>query len=402
LRDGQRRHRVPVESTIHPQDEGSSMSSEARSLGQALKHGIRREWMLLASFSTCLIFAAWGVPLFARMTSPGWLVLVFAWLFAAVLGSALSVVRHADFLAERFGQPLGTLLLTLSVTSIEVMSISAVMLHGANNPTLARDTMFSVVMIVLNGMVGLSLLVGGWRHHEQHYNLLGANAYIGLILPLAVLSMVLPNFTRAVPGPLFSFHQEDFLIVVSVGLYAAFLAMQTRSHRSYFAFAEVGSRAVIASRRRDGESTWAHGILLLAYMLPVVFLAEQLARPIDYVIETLHEPAALGGLAMAVLVATPEAIGAVRAAAANDLQRSVNIFLGSVLSTICLTVPAMLLISHFTGHNLTLGLQHADQVMLVLTLAVSVVTFASGRTNALQGAVHFFLFLAYILLITEN
>jgi Ca2+:H+ antiporter len=324
-------------------------------------------------------------------------------LFAAVLGSALSVVRHADFLAERLGQPLGTLLLTLSVTSIEVMSISAVMLHGENNPTLARDTMFSVVMIVLNGMVGLSLLVGGWRYREQHYNLLGANAYIGLILPLAVLSMVLPNFTRSVPGPLFSLHQEDFLIVVSVGLYAAFLAMQTRSHRSYFAFVEgEEGRTGIASNHREEGSAWSHGILLLAYMLPVVFLADQLAQPIDYVIETRHEPAALGGLAMAILVATPEAIGAVRAAAANNLQRAVNIFLGSVLSTIGLTVPAMLLVSHFTGHSLTLGLQHTDQVMLILTLAVSVVTFASGRTNALQGAVHFFLFLAYILLIFEN
>jgi Ca2+:H+ antiporter len=379
------------------------MSSSARSIAGVLREGIRREWMLLATLSTCVVFAAWGTPLFARMASGGWLVFVFAWLFAAVLGSALSVVRHADFLAERLGQPLGTLLLTLSVTSIEVMSISAVMLHGENNPTLARDTMFSVVMIVLNGMVGLSLLVGGWRYREQHYNLLGANAYIGLILPLAVLSMVLPNFTRSVPGPLFSLHQEDFLIVVSVGLYAAFLAMQTRSHRSYFAFVQgEEERAAIAPSHREGGSTWAHGILLLAYMLPVVFLADQLAQPIDYVIETLHEPAALGGLAMAILVATPEAIGAVRAAAVNDLQRAVNIFLGSVLSTIGLTVPAMLLVSHFTGHSLTLGLQHTDQVMLVLTLAVSVVTFASGRTNALQGAVHFFLFLAYILLIFEN
>lgn len=378
------------------------MSSNARFLAEVLRKGVRREWMLLASLSTCIVFAVRGMPLFARMASLGWLIFVFAWLFAVVLGSALSVVRHADFVAERLGQPLGTLLLTLSVTSIEVMSISAVMLHGANNPTLARDTLFSVVMIVLNGMVGLSLLVGGWRYREQHYNLLGANAYIGLILPLAVLSMVLPNFTRTVPGPLFSLHQEDFLIVVSVGLYVAFLAMQTRSHRSYFASAEEGSHAAVASSHGEGESAWGHGILLLAYMLPVVFLAEQLARPIDYVIETLHKPAALGGLAMAVLVATPEAIGAVRAAAVNDLQRAVNIFLGSVLSTIGLTVPAMLLVSHFTGHGLILGLQHTDQIMLVLTLAVSVVTFASGRTNALQGAVHFFLFLAYILLIVEN
>jgi Ca2+:H+ antiporter len=137
-------------------------------------------------------------------------------------------------------------------------------------------------------------------------------------------------------------------------------------------------------------------------MIPVVFLAEVLAHPIDYAIETLHAPAALGGVAIAVLVATPEAIGAVRAAIANRLQRSVNIFLGSVLSTIGLTIPAMLVISHFTGRELVLGLQHTDIVMLLLTLAVSVVTFASGRTNVLQGLVHLVLFVGYLLLIVQG
>ena len=137
-------------------------------------------------------------------------------------------------------------------------------------------------------------------------------------------------------------------------------------------------------------------------MIPVVFLAEVLAHPIDYAIETLHAPAALGGVAIAVLVATQEAIGAVRAAIANRLQRSVNIFLGSVLSTIGLTIPAMLVISHFTGRELVLGLQHTDIVMLLLTLAVSVVTFASGRTNVLQGLVHLVLFVGYLLLIVQG
>ena len=377
------------------------MSSHVHVSPKDLPRLARKEWFLLASLATCAVFAIWGEPLFGHLSSRPWLILLFGWLFAVVLGSALCVVRHADRLAERLGEPFGTLLLTLSVTSIEVMSISAVMLHGANNPTLARDTMFSVVMIVLNGMVGLSLLVGGWRHREQHYNLLGANTYIGLIIPLAVLSMLLPNYTHTTEGPMLSFRQEDFLIVMSIGLYAAFLAMQTRSHRNYFAYEKGEAGVVAAHAHGEGPTGW-HVAMLLAYMLPVAFLAEQLAHPIDYVIETLHQPAALGGLAMAVLVATPEAIGAVRAAAVNDLQHAVNIFLGSVLSTIGLTVPAMLLISHFTGHPMILGLQGTDSLMLLLTLAVSVVTFASGRTNALQGGVHFLLFLAYILLIVEN
>jgi Ca2+:H+ antiporter len=145
-----------------------------------------------------------------------------------------------------------------------------------------------------------------------------------------------------------------------------------------------------------------HAVLLIVYLAPVVFLAEQLAHPVDYLIETLHAPAPLGGLIVAILVATPEAVGAVRAAMANHLQRSVNIFLGSILSTIGLTVPAMVLISHMIGRDIVLGVEHADSVLLLLTLAVSIVTFASGRTNVIQGAVHLILFATYLLLIVQS
>jgi Ca2+:H+ antiporter len=310
-------------------------------------------------------------------------------------------VRHADHLAERLGEPYGTLILTLAITSIEVIGISAVMFHGANNPTLVRDTLFAVVMIILNGMVGLSLLMGAWRRPEQHHNMQGANAYLGVIVPLATLSLVLPNFTLSTEGPTLSVFQQMMLALMSIGLYGAFLVLQTGRHQNYFV--EDGLYHGTAHQKAEqAGSIWLHVILLLAYMIPVVFLVEQLAKPIDYLIETLAAPAALGGLIMAVLVATPEAISAVRAAMANHLQRSVNIFLGSVLSTIGLTVPAMLLISHFSGHPVILGLQHTDLLMLILTLAVSIITFASGRTNLMQGAVHLVLFVAYFLFIFQD
>jgi Ca2+:H+ antiporter len=281
-----------------------------------------------------------------------------------------------------------------------VMSISAVMMHGENNPTLVRDTLFAVIMIILNGMVGLSLLLGGWRHHEQHYNLQGANAYLGVIIPLAVMSLILPDFTQTTAGPTLSFMQQMFLVLMAVGLYCAFLAMQTGRHRSFFTLDdEAGNHGAANTASRPLA---AHAILLLAYIVPVVLLAEQLAHPVDYLIETLHVPVALGGVVIAVLVATPEAIGAVRAATANHLQRSVNIFLGSVLSTIGLTVPAMVVISELTGRDIVLGVEHSDLVMLLLTLAVSVVTFASGRTNILQGIVHLILFAASLLLMSEG
>jgi Ca2+:H+ antiporter len=174
---------------------------------------LRDEWFLGFSGGTCLVFLLYGDTPFARLAEPTWLALIFLWLFMAVLGSALSICRHAEQLASRLGEPYGTLLLTLSVTFVEVTSIATVMLHGANNPTLARDTLFAVAMIILNGMVGLSLLVGGWRHREQQYNLQGANAYLGVIIPLAVLSLVLPDFTVTTPGPLLSHEQDIFLVL---------------------------------------------------------------------------------------------------------------------------------------------------------------------------------------------
>jgi Ca2+:H+ antiporter len=361
---------------------------------------VRGEWFLVVSAATSLAFLLSGGVLLGNLTSPSWLAFVFAWLFAVVLGSALSVVRHADHLAVRLGEPYGTLILTLSITFIEVMSISAVMAHGGNNPTLTRDTLLAVVMIILNGMVGLSLLLGGWRHREQQYNLQGANAYLGVIIPLVVLSLTLPDFTQTTPGPTLSFAQQIFLVLVSVSLYVAFLAIQTGRHRSYFTEADAAPSH--ASSKMPPSPLAFHAASLVAYLLPVVFLAEQLAHPIDYLIETLHAPAPLGGVIVAVLVATPEAVGAVRAAMANHLQRSVNIFLGSVLSTIGLTVPAMVLISRMIGREIILGVEHADSVMLLLTLAVSIVTFASGRTNVIQGAVHLILFATYLLLIVQS
>ncbi len=360
---------------------------------------IRQEWLLAVSIVTSVVFELFGGNLFRLLVNPISLFVIFAWLFSVVLGSALSVVRHADNLATQLGEPYGTLILTLSITSIEVMAITAVMLHGENNPTLVRDTLLAVVMIILNGMVGLSLLVGGWRRHEQHHNLQGANAYLGVIVPLATLSMIMPDFTHPTNGPAYSTAQQTVLVFISVGLYSVFLSLQTGRHRGFF----IDDPGETSDHARPVETPlWLPIILLIAYMASVVFLVEQLAAPIDYFIETLHAPAALGGVIMAILVATPEAISAVRASVANHLQRSVNIFLGSVLSTIGLTVPAMLVISHLSGHPVVLGLERGDSVMLVLTLAVSIITFASGRTHLIQGAVHLVLFVAYFLLLFQG
>lgn len=362
---------------------------------------LRKELFLAISVLTTLAFYLFGDTLFGGLSSLYRLALVFFWLFSVVLGSALAVVRHAEGLAEKLGEPYGTLILTLCITSIEVVSITAIMLHGENNPTLARDTLFAVTMIVLNGMVGLSLLLGGWRYHEQYYNLQGANTYLGVIIPLGVLCLVMPDFIVTASGPpRMSAAQKIFVAAVSLGLYLAFLALQTSRHRAYFTVQNTVMDESEASDAKPSDSPLAlHAILLVVYMSLVVYLAEKLAPPVDYVVETMGKPAALAGLAMAVLVATPEIVGAVRAAGRNNLQRSMNIFLGSVLSTIGLTIPAIIVISELTQHPVRLGLEHTDLLLFVLTLALCMVTFSSGRTNILQGGVHLILFLAYLFLI---
>lgn len=164
----------------------------------------KQEWVFVASIVTTTLFFLFGDRWLADISNPAWFAFILIWLFVVILLSAFAIVRHAESLAVILGEPLGTLVLTLSVIGIEVMMISAVMLTGGGKPTLARDTMFAVVMIVLNGLVGLSLLLGGLRHHEQQYNLQGANAFLALIVPLAVLGLILPNYTQSSPGPTLS------------------------------------------------------------------------------------------------------------------------------------------------------------------------------------------------------
>jgi Ca2+:H+ antiporter len=327
-------------------------------------------------------------------------VLITAWLFAVILIAAFAAVRHADAVAAQVGEPLGTLVLTLSVISIEVLMVSAVMLTGADNPTLARDTMYSVVMIVLNGLVGLSLLVGGLRHHEQEYNLQGANAFLALIIPLAALGLILPSYTHSVSGPRLSILQEIFLMAASLGLYAVFLAVQTVRHRSYFTHLPPRAKEPM-DHHEASLSTQLHALLLLAYLVPVVVLSEQVGLPLEHSVERIDAPPELAGLLVALLILAPEGLAALRGALANQLQRAVNVALGSAAATIGLTVPAVLAIGLWTGELVVLGLDDEDTVLLSLTLLVSVVTFSSGRTNVLQGAVHLVLFLAYVLLIFD-
>ncbi len=362
---------------------------------------IHSEFPLLIGLGTAAIFLGTGARLVEAVGHPLLLALVFLWLFAVILWSAICVVRHADCLAIKFGEPYGTLILTLSAISIEVAMISTSMLHGENNPTLGRDAIFAVVMIALNGLVGVCLLMGGLRHREQRYNLQGVNSYLNVIMTLAVLGLVMPNFTTSTSGPTLSGLQGLFLAAMSVGLYGIFVIIQTMRHSQYF----VESTNIAVAPPKSSHhplqigSTGYHAVMLLLYLVTVVVLAEKFGVPLDESMELFGMPPALGGAIIAALVLTPEGIGAIEATLRNQMQRSVNILLGSVLATIGLTIPAVLTIGLITKKSVTLGVQGGNLPLLLLTLAVSVVTFTSGKTNILQGCIHLLLFAVFLLLI---
>jgi Ca2+:H+ antiporter len=378
----------------------SVKTRRVKQAGRGFVAFIRSEYPLFIGLGTAAAFLALGSAVLENVERPFALMGVFALLFITVLWSAISVVRHADVLAVKCGEPYGTLILTLSAISIEVMMISAAVLHGANNPTLARDMMFAVVMIALNGLVGLSLLLGGLRHREQHYNLEGANAYLNTIMVLAVLGLVLPNYTTSLSGPKFSTVQEIFLVVTSLSLYAIFLLIQTKRHSEYFTESvSVTASSGAGHHQMQMRSATYHTVMLFLYLIAVIVLAEKFAIPLDNAIERFGMPQAFGGAIVAGLVLAPEALSGINAAMRNHLQRSVNILQGSVLASIGLTIPAVLIIGMVTNRPVTLGIEGGNLPLLVLTLAVSVVSFGSGKTNVLQGCIHLLLFAVFLLLI---
>jgi Ca2+:H+ antiporter len=350
--------------------------------------GVLGGWLSLAILST--VGSGW-ISGISTAPEAG---IFLTWLLVAILGCAFSVVRHADALAHKLGEPLGTLILTLSVIGMEVSMVSAVMLSGKNNPVLARDTMFAVVMIVLGGLAGVSLMLGAWRHHQQEFNLQGAGAYLSLIVPLAVFALVLPEFTVATPGPTFSRREALALTVLCVSLYILFLIIQTVRHRNFFE-----DSADAAHEEHHGS----HGVgvslgLLIASLLPVVILSKKLATVLDFGTSQLQLPTALSGVIVALLILAPEGLSAIKSAMKNQLQRSINLLLGSVLATIALTVPAVLTIGLVFNHEVHLGLRPQESILLCVMLAVSILTFGSTRTNLLQGAVHLLVFLFWLVL----
>ncbi|WP_373690493.1 calcium:proton antiporter [Sphingobium sp. DEHP117] len=313
--------------------------------------------------------------------------------------SVIAAVHHAEVIAHKLGEPFGTLVLALAVTVIEVGLILSLMSGAPDGAaTLARDTVIAAVMIILNGLVGICLLIGGLRHHEQTFQQAGVSAALATLCALTVLSLVLPNFTVSEAGPVYSEAQLAFVAVVSLILYGTFVMVQTVRHREYFLTPEAAAAEDLAGRAgsgRRGQLAWPF-LLLLAALGAVVMLAKILSQPLEIAIEGWGAPHATVGVMIAALVLLPESVAATRAALANRLQTSLNLALGSALATIGLTIPAVAALSIYSEMPLSLGLTDKGVVLLALTLLVSTLSLGIGRTTVLQGVVHLVIFGVYL------
>ena len=361
---------------------------------------IKSEAQIPAAWITGALFLVFGTGWFKLAEGSGPLTLVlFVWLFVSILWGAFGVVRHAEHLAEQLVEPYGTLILTLSVTVIEVVFIITAIATSKTPSPVARDAVYAVVMIMLNGTIGLCLLIGGLRHHEQDYNLPGARAFLSVVIPLSIFALVLPNFT-ATPGPTLSQPQAITIAALTLALYAVFLAMQTVRHRSFFVDpAEADGSALPEASHHSTHSVGYHVTLLVLTLLPAVYLTEELGHIVDHAVKTAGAPPAVVGVIVAILVLAPEMMGALQASNRDRLQRAVNISLGSVLATIGLTIPVVLVLGVLKGMPTILGIDPQQTVLLAITLIVSILTFGGDRTNMLQGAVHLVVFLVFALLL---
>ena len=317
----------------------------------------------------------------------------------ALIAAVLAAVHHAEVIAHRVGKPLGTLVLALAVTVIEAaLLLSLLVAGGAGMETLPRDTVYATVMIITTGVVGMCTLIGGLAHREQSFRVEGAGGGLAALIVLAVVTLVLPDFTITTGVGTYSRAQSVFAAVISAALWGIFVFVQTVRHRDYFLphdhHAHPDEHALPPSRRQAAVSF----VLLLVALVVVVGLAKVLSHPLEEFVEAFHLPRGVVGIVVAMVVLLPETWAAIRAAHANRLQSSMNLAIGSALATIGLTVPVVVACASAYGLPLVLGLEPKDIVLLATALLVSVVTLGTGRTSMMQGAVHLVLFATYLFL----
>lgn len=392
--------------SLPPQGDSSHIEQAQRLLTPATWLRLGLAWLMVAGFT---------------FTGDGWLGagigpatagVAFALLFGTILAASFGVVHEADHLAHQLGEPYGTLILTLSIVSIEVILIASVLLGPGHFPTIGRDSIFAVMMIIMNLVIGVCLITGASRHGDQEFNAQGASAYLSMIALLTGVSLVLPNHTSG--SGAFSAVQAVGISVVTVLLYGVFLWMQMRSHRRFFVQPPRGAmnirmlmkpgpgqQGLSAGRPRDARALIVRSGLLLALILPIVLLSHHLAAVTDHGIAAIGAPPAVGGVLIAIIVFTPESITAVKAAMNNEMQRAINLCLGAFVSTVGLTVPAVLVIGLITGQQVIMGISPAETALFAVTMVLSMLTFNGQRTSPIQGFMHLAAFAVFGLLLFQ-
>ncbi|MBV8616914.1 MAG: ionic transporter y4hA, partial [Acetobacteraceae bacterium] len=272
--------------------------------------------------------------------------------------------------------------------------IISMMLSGKPNPALLRDSVHAAIMLVLHGLAGMCIVVGAFRQRESEFRVEGANAFLAVLIPMAVLVLVLPNYVVSAPGPFYSPLQLIFVSAACLGLYLAFLFIQINWHRTFFL--PVGEDDSVEHARPSGRLALASLGLLLVALLSVVLLAKGLAPALEAGVEAAGAPLAIVGVIIAAIVLLPETAAAVRAAARNRLQSSINLALGSAVACIGLSVPTVALVSFWIGQPLELGISAGSTVLMVLGFVVAIITYGTGRTNLLSGIVHLVLLATYV------
>jgi len=320
----------------------------------------------------------------------------FGILFGVIIYASMAVAHHAEMLAEKFGEPYGTLILTISAVIVEIVIIVIMMMH-AESPVLARDTIYSAIMLDINGLLGIAAIIGGIKYGEQPYNVDSSNSYLSMLLVAIGIAMVLPHFIDVAHHDMFNM----FNVVMFILLYVVFTRIQLTSHKYFF---EHESKEELCAEHghcaeHEEINAWYHAFILVAAIVLIGVLAEILSVFMGNTLETFKMPLAIGAVGVAVISAAPELITAVRAAVDNRMQTVINIALGASLATILLTIPAVILVAKYYGMDLNLSLTPIQGVMLGLTLLLSIVNFSDGETNVLEGFLHFILFVVFAFLL---
>lgn len=361
------------------------------------------------------IFYAFGSSFFGENMSATAAVVIFITLLATIITASFGVVKEADELAHKLGEPYGTLILTLSIVSIEVILIAAVMLGPGEFPTIGKDSIFSVMMIIMNLVVGLCVLFGALKHGEQEYNAQGTLSYISMIVLLGGMSLMLPNVIVGMGNGTFTTMQAVVISTLIVILYGFFLLLQMKGYRHLYIQPKKGAMEILFAHRNQSDIKTAEhstaetagnkkeilvrSFVLIAMILPIVLLSHNMAVVVDYGIKAADLPPILGGVLIAIIVFTPESITAIKAALNNETQRAINLCHGAFVSTVGLTVPAVLIIGLVTGKTVLFGISSTETVLFLITVCLSFLTFFGKRTTPISGIMHLVLFAVFMMLI---